>query len=512
MRKLNLQQGFETFDDNFTPTPTQLFRPFRKTEKVFETWLKEIGHQSFFTFFYLPDLNFSHLPTLNSLGEVRESNFESQLEEFDESLYSMIEALKKQKAWDSTLVILVGLNGPQSSNAGELAASDLFSERTQVSLLIKPAQKPRDQGLNWGFDQNVSLVDVGATLMEIYGTGPLPGLVPLPALSLLNILKNPSSNTHEEPKWDRPLLIESGWAEMGQARAAFRWGQFLYLFDDPPVAYNSLIDKLENSPLRSSEPSLKLQWEKVFQIAKQLKISRNSRLARETFLKWKGMSEYWTEETLLSSKKEDQQFALERLAHRLKNDREVAQSYTLQLLDQQNWTELRDWSQGMQYADLERISFLNVEAKNFNSRLNLKFDDRCLQAAYLGMLSVSDTRSCSDSLTLSLFDWVRAEKSGSENIKDLSRKKFLRQYSLARLDQKILENYWIFQGVWDLSSDLKNKMPSVEQVLALPEYQKYKQTALKLLTQQKDESPEKVDSKLDLKSDSKSDSKPDSKN
>ena len=220
LRKLNLQQGFETFDDNFVPTSTLLFRPFRRTEKIFENWLKEIGRQPFLSIFYLPDLNFSFSPTVNSLGQVRELNFESQLEEIDESLFSLIETLKKNKAWDSTMIILVGLNGPQSSNEGELAATDLFSERTQVSLLIKPAQKPRDQGMNWGFDQNVNLADVGATLMEIYGGEALSSLTSLPVFGLQDILKNPSGNSVGEPKWDRPLLIESGWAEISQIRSA----------------------------------------------------------------------------------------------------------------------------------------------------------------------------------------------------------------------------------------------------------------------------------------------------
>ncbi len=512
LRKLNLQQGFETFDDNFVPTSTLLFRPFRRTEKIFENWLKEIGRQPFLSIFYLPDLNFSFSPTVNSLGQVRELNFESQLEEIDESLFSLIETLKKNKAWDSTMIILVGLNGPQSSNEGELAATDLFSERTQVSLLIKPAQKPRDQGMNWGFDQNVNLADVGATLMEIYGGEALSSLTSLPVFGLQDILKNPSGNSVGEPKWDRPLLIESGWAEISQIRSAFRWGQFLYLLDDPPVAYNSLIDKLENSPLRSSDPSLRLQWDKVFQIAKQNKISQSLKMPRETFLKWKGLSDYWMQEILLTLKKEDHQFALERLAHRLKNDREITQSYSLQLLDQQNWTELQGWAQGMLMGDLEKLATLNLETKILNPKLSFKFDERCLQAAYLGMLSISDTRTCGDSLTLSLFDWVRAEKSGSDNSKELSRKKFIRQYAQARFDQRILENFWISQGIWDLSSDLRTKMPTVELVFALPEYQKYRLSSLKLLAQQKEEPSEKNEAKADLNSDAKTDPKSEPKN
>jgi hypothetical protein len=478
LRKLNLQQGFETFDDYFTPTSNFLFRPFRKTGKIFESWLKDIGSQSFFSVFYLPDLNFINSPTFNSLGEGRELTYESQLEEFDDSFYSLIETLKKYKVWDSTVVILVGLNGPRSPREGELAPANLLSERTQISLLVKQAQKPRDEGLNWGFDQNVNLADVGASLFELYGA-PVPiSNSTLPVYSLQNVLKNPSKNV----EWDRPLLIESAWSEMDSIRSAFRWGQFLYLLDEKPIAYNSLIDKLENSPLRTTEPTLHNQWEKVFQAARQLNISMNPKFSHETFLKWKGLSDFWSMELMSARKNEGHHFGLERLAHRLKMDPEVSQSYSVQLLDQQNWTELQRWSQGMLFADLEKIAAYNLDPK-----APVEFEDECLHAAYMGQFSMNETRPCADTLTLSLFDWVRAEKSGSESSKEINKKKFLRQYFLSKLDHRILENFWTTQGVWDLSSDLRTRIPTVELVLSLPDFQKYRQAAVKFFQQQKDE-------------------------
>lgn len=491
LRKLNLQQGFETFDDNIAPTGNLLFRPFRKTEKIFETWLKDIGHQPFMSIFYLPDLNFPHTATFNSLGEARELNFESQLEEFDDSLYVLIDAMKKRHLWDSTMVILVGLNGPSITRTTELSPTDLFSERTQVSLLIKPAQKPRDEGLNWGFDQNVSLADIGSTLFSMYNSQPAPSIPQLPVLNLQSVLKNPSSHAEPEANWNRPVLIESAWPEIKTLRSAFRWNQYLFLLDENPTAYNSLIDKLESSPIRISESSLRIEWEQVMQTTQQLKIPLSPKIEHETYLKWKGLGDFWSADplshSLSAAQLEEAPFVLERLAHRLKNDDEVAESYSSQLLEQQNWPELRRWAQGMKLADLEALANLNLNSKIAGKPSPIHFHDKCLEAAYLGQLSVSETRPCADLLTLSLFEWIRAERGGSELSRDSSRKKFLRQYSLAKLDHRILESFWSLQGTWDLSPDLRTNIPPVEMILCLPDLQKFRVLALKTLQQQKEE-------------------------
>ncbi|MGZ5280516.1 MAG: sulfatase-like hydrolase/transferase, partial [Pseudobdellovibrionaceae bacterium] len=171
LRKLNLQQGFEVFDDHFAPSIKRLHRPFSKLQKLFENWLLDIQGRSFLSVFYVPDLAMIQTATQNDLGELRNLSYDSQLEEFDESLFHFIQNLKQRKIWDSTMIVLVGLNGPETDErTDELFNTNLYSERTQVALLIKPAQKPRDEGLNWSFDSNVNLADIGVTLLDLYGT------------------------------------------------------------------------------------------------------------------------------------------------------------------------------------------------------------------------------------------------------------------------------------------------------------------------------------------------------
>jgi len=227
LRKLNLHQGFEVFDDHFGFSPRQLFRPLSESLEVFRSWMKDIGNNRFFTVFYAPDLLFTNQATQTNLGEKRDLTFESQLDEMDETLFNFIQLLKKTNNWDNTTFILVGLNGPDlDERGGELIFTNLMSERTQVSLLIKPAQKPRDEALNWTFDANVTLADVGETLREIYGQTRSPDQdnsdLQFPVFSLTKALQSPS--TVEFPS--RPILMETGWPawrENTSIRYAIRW-------------------------------------------------------------------------------------------------------------------------------------------------------------------------------------------------------------------------------------------------------------------------------------------------
>jgi arylsulfatase A-like enzyme len=148
LRKTNLHQGFEIFDDHLNPSMSRLFRPFAKTQSLFENWLKDLGRQSFLAVFYVPDLNFTDTQTQTEMGEVRNLTFDSQLEEFDASLFRFLQNLKQQKLWDSTEIILVGLNGVASKDRDELDNLNLYSDRTHIEPPMKPVRNSnRDHGM-----------------------------------------------------------------------------------------------------------------------------------------------------------------------------------------------------------------------------------------------------------------------------------------------------------------------------------------------------------------------------
>jgi hypothetical protein len=474
LRKLNLQQGFETFDDHFAPSLQRLHRPFSKLQKLFENWFQDVHGRSFLSFFYVPDLAFIQTPTQNDLGEMRNLSYESQLEEFDESLWHFIQYLKERKIWDSTMIILVGLNGPQlDERADELFNTNLYSERTQVGLLIKPAQKPRDEGLSWSFDGNVNLADIGDTLLDLYGTWKSDPQWPLTSLN--PVLKSPSAQIQT----DRPLLIESSWNEIPNIRSSIRWGQYLFLMDEKPHVFNSLIDKLETTPSRISDPVVLEKWQQI----ESLRIPPWPGVPPETRIKWKSLAELWNQ----TSNNGEKSTSFERLAHRLHDDSEISLLYTQQLIRNQSWEDLDRWAQGLHMPDLEKIA-----QKNLKKDGHRPFQDPCLAATELSQPQMMDLKKCIDPLAFPLLEWMAADRaeSADSSQKEALRKKFLRLYVLNAIDQKISEMNLGLQAIWDISPSLRRPQLTTEMMLALPEMQKYKLAAQKALLQSQDEALE----------------------
>jgi len=478
LRKLNLHQGFETFDDNISPLLARTFRPFAKSEAIFEGWLKDNPHNSFFSFFYVPDLAFTTFQTQNELGENRNLTFDSQLEAFNQNLGKLIKTLKQQKRWENTLVVLVGLNAPAAdSRSDELTNLNLFSERTQVALLMKPPLKPRDQGIHWTYDDNVSLADVGATLAQFLNKT-IKNNIQFPTVALNKALQEPTS--HDElTSASRVLLIESAWGawhELSNIRYAFRQDQFLYLFDEKPKIFNSLIDRLELTPLSATEGNAKAMVENLNEKIQTAHLEPFHDPSKENFLKWSGLEDYHA----LTNINKDRGVILERLAHRLLNDRDVTSQYVLQMIQQQDWNGLLRWSKGTKNADLKNLAELNLKGGSV-LKSGIHFQNPCLQILIQSSPTTNDVKGCSNPISSSFNEWILSENNPSDdvNIRDLKKKKFLRAYEYFLLDRKVAQLNWAFQGIWDLSPDLTPLIHTIDLQMALPSLQKYRSQWMK---------------------------------
>ncbi|MES2856657.1 MAG: sulfatase-like hydrolase/transferase, partial [Bdellovibrionota bacterium] len=254
-RRGAFSQGFATFDDNVQVSLKKLYRPANSVVDLFLKWQETEARRSpFLSFLFFADAQFFDQPTVNDLGEIRESTYRAQLEEVGESMSNLVTELKRRKIWDSSYVILVGLDGKTSgSREDEPSGSNLYSESTHVTLMIKPARKKRESPFNWKIDANVSLVDVGATLFDILDGEQVRLVSRAGAVSLKNTLVEPV------PDWpiDRKIITESAWPEWrgyGGVRASVRKGPYLYIFDTKDKLYNTLTDSLEVSLLPKSDP------------------------------------------------------------------------------------------------------------------------------------------------------------------------------------------------------------------------------------------------------------------
>src|SRR5665213_482775 len=228
-RKSGLAQGFEVFDDTMELSLGSLYRPAEEVLKLGMNW---IDHESagapFLGVFYLNDLQFPQVTTRTKEGEVREKTADAQIEETAESLGGLVKWLKKKKKWNSTNVILVGLNSLEHhENDTEPLPLSLKSPSVQVSLFIKPARREGDNVIQWAVDKNVSLVDVGKTMFLWLGLDPQPSSIPELEPADLS-----AAVTQSAPTWndDRLILSETAWPdwlEGSGVRWALRQNHFL---------------------------------------------------------------------------------------------------------------------------------------------------------------------------------------------------------------------------------------------------------------------------------------------
>ena len=254
-RKSGLSQGFETFDDNISIGIKRFYRPSADVVQAFTNWhAREAAKTSFFATLYFADLQFPETPTTSDLGEVRDRSADAQLKEVAESLNGLIRYLKVKGLWHRTHVVLVGLNGLKSTHVTEVKPLNVFGDNTQVSLFLKPARRSQDLGPQWTIDKNVTLADVGASLFEfVGGRAPEPPMPQLGRGSLYKLI----DQAHADWDDDRLILIESAWGQwrwVSNIRYATRRRQYLYVHDAHPKIYNTLLDRLESSPLPTRDP------------------------------------------------------------------------------------------------------------------------------------------------------------------------------------------------------------------------------------------------------------------
>lgn len=142
-RRSGFAQGFEVFDDNIPVSLTESYRPISSSLDLLAQWIeREAKSKPYFSFVFASDLQYPNIPTKNNLGELRATGLRGQVQELDESLFDLFTKLKKLNKWDSSYIVLVGLNGLSPlDRASELPGTNLYNENTQVSLLIKPPTK-----------------------------------------------------------------------------------------------------------------------------------------------------------------------------------------------------------------------------------------------------------------------------------------------------------------------------------------------------------------------------------
>lgn len=474
-RKSGLNQGFELFDDNIIPTRQALYRPFSVSTKSLMQWLRQdVGHSSYFAMIYAPDLIFTNTVTMNEFGEARNLSHESQLDELDSNLFQLFSELKASQRWNSTTLVVVGLNGHTSDDRpGELTPLNLHSENTQVALFVKPAQKVRDEALQWKIDRNVSLVDLGQSLFELVGADSNPNK-PVGVFPVFSLKKLVQRNQMEWPE-NRLILMESDWAHwrgFSNRRSAVLSNHTLLIYDKEPQLFNTLTDRLETNPLRGTE----MTTDERNQILAALDAVEGEPwlgLDKDIFRKYTPGFYRWL--------RFDQKASLLRDLKARVNGKNVDP-------DTLRWAgllafELKDWNSLKTLGQKAEQPFWQFVAERNGatgpvSHFNM-FQDPCLRLLEVPKFDSADFRKCDNSLFLDFIDWQRADLRNLS--RDTQRRRFERAYLNYLVDQNIKEGHLATALIWDTSTKNQLGLELVDLVLSLPEYQKQRASVMKAL-------------------------------
>lgn len=423
LRSSGLQQGFELFDENISPTAKKIFRSADEISRSYLTWTKEAeGNQ--FAVIYLQDLLFTHKETVDEFGEARNLSLESQIENLDVNLHSLFSQMQKNHQWDQTTIILTGLNGHGDDNTSFKSMTNqqlnLHSSQTQVALLIKPSRKPRDEGLAWSFDSSVSLVDIGKTLMDLVGPSGAQDNVEkqkssLKRISLVNALGKPAGQTSE----DRWILSESAWGLWKKSYPlvySLRKKDLLMIHDFQDHFFNTLTDKAEVAEISNSEASLSIESAEIQQLKNQLGLNNSA---------------------LQLSIADSSPSALMEQA--------------LKFMESNQWQDLKSLGKKNSKSDWVALAERNLQEKK------VSFNDPCLKLIDAKDSSAAGRRTCNNRKILALFDELIINNTSEGGKKDFVKKKLLHIWKNEVLFDRIMKSNFQLGEIWNLSENHQNE-------------------------------------------------------
>jgi hypothetical protein len=461
LRKSGLAQGFEIFDEHYGISHKRLYRSADTVFKSFYKWRELVGGKSFFATFYLADTQFPDQLTRTTEGEARQLGYGSQLQEVGESLEQFFSYLRQNNLWSRSTVVVLGLNGaPTVNRVLEPRGLNLHGENVQVALFYKPSHKKRDLGREWKIDRNVSLVDLGWTLRRIFSPDAPKSLKIVKGLEVVS-LESVLDKVQVDWSAHRIIPFESGWGEwqgLSGMRVGMRRGHLHMLYDEKLRVYNTLIDRLEQRPLKTSDPIVErfLSDAREFIENQQVEpwVSPPSTLLQKVSLGQR----LWRS----SKVSEEDRLWLRQLSFRRPFDRQLKGWRARVALVDKDWPELVSLGKASGQESWQVLGRL-WQGEELNKKLS-----GCLGMTQLQSVSNEDKKACGDPVFLSLWRWVNSHPPSQ-----VREDQFVRKYRRHHLDEKLHKLNFVNGLTWSMSHQRPALIPEVDIFLNFPENEKY---------------------------------------
>ncbi len=273
--QFNLDQGFDTYDDDFQADWTEtelrartplsfgfLERTADRVNRSVERWLAGHASERFFLWVHYFDPHQAYEPPAPYDSQFAGSLYDGEIAFMDEHFGALLGLLANQQLLERTLIVVVGDHGEGLNQHGEPThASLLYDATMRVPLMIAAPGERFEAGSRVA--PQVRTLDVAPTILDLLGLPPGPEMQ---GQSLVPLLKDP------ERPWASEALLETYFSRFHYNWApirALRTDQWKLIQAPKPELYDMQADPQELYNLSSRQP------EKVAELSDRL-----ARLAR----------------------------------------------------------------------------------------------------------------------------------------------------------------------------------------------------------------------------------------
>lgn len=434
LSKLGVSQGFELFSDDFMSYE----QPYKTAPQLLSEqikWLRGQGSSSVFSVSYLVDLQFTSLTSFNADGFEREKSTKTQMSEIETGLSWYFNQLKKSGYWDSSYVVVLGLNGARSvARPGFTWRNNLFRENVHIPLFVKPPQ---------AVTVETDIVDALLSLDDIYHL----------ISKFLDGRMTDSSSLEQwieqvETKEAHKISVRSDWNQWWFAEPieySFRTYDYVFFPRDKGAIYHTLVDKTESLPISEAELESDVLEELQVKISESLDRPSLHNNELKGFI-GRLHENFINDQSPLRSESEsvDNHFA-----KLVQADVAVATK---------QWKKLQSLYSKPSVANYLASTHLEQDAE-------MRAHHPC-DAFFLGKSSLAKKRKCLDPLFIALLDW---EKDIESSVGKKLEREFIRKYRFFMNYKKMAYLNLMVELNWDLDVNTVIGPSRAELYLSLPE-------------------------------------------
>jgi arylsulfatase A-like enzyme/Tfp pilus assembly protein PilF len=245
-----IDQGFDTYYDNFDPQPSRLEANERRADRTTRLaldWLNNHSREKFFLFVHYYDPHTEYEPPEPFASKFSDNLYAGEIAYTDHYIGRVIEKLKSLGIFDSSLVIITSDHGEMLGEHGEDDHGYfIYQSALKVPLIFKlPGQRIPQR-----VKEAVGLVDIAPTVCSLLGIAP-PG--PLHGRDLSVYLRG---DTISPPK--RFIYAESLYPTKcgGNSLLAVVGDRYKYIQTTRPELYDIQLDPAESENLILLRPDL----------------------------------------------------------------------------------------------------------------------------------------------------------------------------------------------------------------------------------------------------------------